>query len=168
MYIFAFPLLLAAFVGCDNSDPTDDGPIAPGIQPVSPDAELTAFFKEYLPKSSYSVPLPDFNFGDVDHYDTVCLVINSDDEFRTIAPFATKLPSIEFDKYTLIIGQHPMGDPGYSLEKQGMDAEPDKMKLSLVYKSMEGSTPAMEVTFYYWGLYPKLPQKPVTVNIISN
>jgi hypothetical protein len=167
----ALLLIGGGFVACDESkvtraeDPQEEPPKDP--QAPVPSEEIAAFFDKYLPKSSYSVSLPEFNFGNEDQDDTVCLLINSDEEFKTVAPFSAKLPSIAFDKYTLIIGQHPMGDPGYSLEKQGVDVGSEKITLSLTYKNMGGASPTVITTFYYWGLYPKLPQKPVAVNVIT-
>ena len=174
MYTFGILALMMVGTACNNSDNGDPqgNEFPDGIQPVvladELGDELTAFFKEYLPESSSSVPPIEFNFGEnIDQHITVCLLINSMDEFKAIAPPVAELPSIDFEKYTLIIGQHELGNPGYRLEKQSMDTEPDEMKLSLLYQSLGGGNSATMTTFYYWGLYPKLPQKPVIVNVIK-
>ena len=88
------------------------------------------------------------------------------EEFEAVAPPSVVLPVIDFEKYTLIIGQHLLGDPGYSFEKQVVDTESDKMTLNLVYKQLKGGTPAIMTIFYFWGLYDKLPEKTLTVNKI--
>lgn len=124
------------------------------------------FFKTYLPSSSSSHPEPEFNFSEIDDRDIECFVINSMEEFEAVAPPSVELPVIDFDKYTLIIGQHWMGHPGYSFEKQAVDTESDKMTLNLVYKQLKGGTPAIMTIFYFWGLYDKLPEKTLTVNKI--
>ena len=72
----------------------------------------------------------------------------------------------EESEYIVIIGQHWMGHPGYSFEKQAVDTESDKMTLNLVYKQLKGGTPAIMTIFYFWGLYDKLPEKTLTVNKI--
>ena len=134
--------------------------------PVTASADVSAFFKTYLPSSSSSHPEPEFNFSEIDDRDIECFVINSMEEFEAVAPPSVELPVIDFDKYTLIIGQHWMGHPGYSFEKQVVDTESDKMTLNLVYKQLKGGTPAIMTIFYFWGLYDKLPEKTLTVNKI--
>lgn len=156
----ALLMLGGGFVACDDSEE----PEAIGTPPVTAPADVSAFFKTYLPPSSYSHSEPAFGFSEIDYQDTECFVINSLEEFKAVAPPSVELPGIDFDKYTLIIGQHWMGDPGYSFEKQAVDTESDKMTLNLVYKRMEGAHPAIVTTFYFWGLYTKLPEKTLTVN----
>ncbi len=157
--------LCAGFVGCN--EPKSPGQSENDMLPVSvlelPD-DVSAFFEKYLPVSNYSRPPVEFSFGD-NAGQTVCLMINSTDEFEAVAPPSAELPTINFEKYTLIIGCHEMGDPGYRLEQQSADVESDVMKLNLTYRPLEGGSPGIIVTFYYWGLYPKLPQKPITVNV---
>lgn len=70
-------------------------------------------------------------------------------------------------KYTLIIGQHLLGDPGYSFEKQAVDTDTEsgKMTLNLVYSRMGGASPTVITTFYVWGLYSKLPGSAIDVKI---
>jgi hypothetical protein len=179
--------LCAAVTAC-NDEPNDPGqkegsrgneqpeeqkeePTGVGIAPVAASEipeEVAAFFEKYLPPSDYSRPPHEFNFGDVDDSGAVCLIINSTDEFRAIAPPSAELPPVNFEKYTLVIGQHPMGDPGYRLKEQGVDVKADPMTLTLIYDQLEGGTPAIMTSSYYWGLYPKLPLMPVSVNIKMN
>ena len=139
-------LLLGGFVACNDSEESE----YIGTPPVTASADVSAFFKTYLPSSSSSHPEPEFNFS----------------EIEAVAPPSVELPVIDFDKYTLIIGQHWMGHPGYSFEKQAVDTESDKMTLNLVYKQLKGGTPAIMTIFYFWGLYDKLPEKTLTVNKI--
>ena len=155
-------LLLGGFVACNDSEESE----YIGTPPVTASADVSAFFKTYLPSSSSSHPEPEFNFSEIDDRDIECFVINSMEEFEAVAPPSVELPVIDFDKYTLIIGQHWMGHPGYSFEKQAVDTESDKMTLNLVYKQLKGCTPAIMTIFYFWGLYDKLPEKTLTVNKI--
>ena len=155
-------LLLGGFVACNDSEESE----YIGTPPVTASADVSAFFKTYLPSSSSSHPEPEFNFSEIDDRDIECFVINSMEEFEAVAPPSVELPVIDFDKYTLIIGQHWMGHPGYSFEKQVVDTESDKMTLNLVYKQLKGGTPAIMTIFYFWGLYDKLPEKTLTVNKI--
>jgi hypothetical protein len=135
-------------------------------RPVSviPD-DVTAFFEKYLPRVNYSRPSHEFSLGEIDRYGAACLAIDSVEEFRAAAPPSAELPTVDFEAYTLIIGQHPLGSPGYSLKGQGVDIEPEIMTLRLAYSYWGGVNPAVETIFSFWGLYPKLPHKPVIIDI---
>ena len=95
-------LLLGGFVACNDSEESE----YIGTPPVTASADVSAFFKTYLPSSSSSHPEPEFNFSEIDDRDIECFVINSMEEFEAVAPPSVELPVIDFDKYTLIIG-HP-------------------------------------------------------------
>ena len=156
-------LLLGGFVACNDSEESE----YIGTPPVTAPAEVSAFFKMYLPPSSGSHPEPEFNFSEIDDRDIECFVINSMEEFEAVAPPSVVLPVIDFEKYTLIIGQHLLGDPGYSFEKQAVDTDTEsgKMTLNLVYSRMGGASPTVITTFYVWGLYSKLPGSAIDVKI---
>ena len=108
-----------------------------------------------------------FNFSEIDFGETECFLINSTEEFEAVAPPSVVLPVIDFEKYTLIIGQHLLGDPGYSFGKQAVDTDTEsgKMTLNLVYSRMGGASPTVITTFYVWGLYSKLPGSAIDVKI---
>ncbi len=169
--------LCAGFGGCSQSgeqeQKEDEVPAVIGTTPVPNEdipSDVAAFFKEHLPSTDRSLLSPvEFSFGDIVDNEglprLVCLTINDMDEFEAIAPPDVELPDIDFGAYTLIIGQHRMGDPGYILEKQGIDTTSDVMTLNLVYKHLQGGSAQIITTFYYWGLYSKLPQKTINVEI---
>lgn len=77
-----------------------------GVLPVSPSDEVEAFFKTYLPSHSGSY---DIGFGLGEEME--CIVINSISELEGIAPNDAELPSIDFDRHTLIIGRMVKGSP---------------------------------------------------------
>ena len=155
-------LLGGNLVACDDSKE----PEVVGTPPVAASEEVTAIITTHLPERSYNCSEVKFNFSEIDFGETECFLINSTEEFEAVAPPSVVLPVIDFEKYTLIIGQHLLGDPGYSFEKQVVDTESDKMTLNLVYKQLKGGTPAIMTIFYFWGLYDKLPEKTLTVNKI--
>ncbi|MGN1233612.1 MAG: hypothetical protein ACI4UJ_09250 [Candidatus Cryptobacteroides sp.] len=136
--------VLGLFVSCNGINPIDDT----GISPVSASEDVEFFFESYLP--SYSFSDIGFNFGD----ETECFVINDAVYFKAVAPESVTLPEIDFEKYTLIVGQVVMGNPGYSFVSQSIH----KGTLKVVYKSLGGSSPATMTHFYFWGLYDKLPE----------
>ena len=129
----------AGFAGCSDSD---EAPTAAGTPPVAPSQEITDFFEAHL--SGYS---SDFNFSHIDCYETECFLINTVDGLREIVPEPIELPDIDFAKYSLIVGQYVFEEPSYSLES--------------------GAAPAVIAPYYFWGLYDKLPEYEVNVNITT-
>ena len=156
-------LLGGNLVACDDSKE----PEVVGTPPVAASEEVTAFFTTHLPESSYNCSEVKFNFSEIDFGETECFLINSTEEFEAVAPPSVVLPVIDFEQYTLIIGQHLLGDPGYSFEKQAVDTDTEsgKMTLNLVYSRMGGASPTVITTFYVWGLYSKLPGSAIDVKI---
>ena len=145
-------LFLGLFASCKGIEPTGDA----GILPVSAPEDVESFFESYLPPSDYSHPNTNFNFGE----ETECFVINDVDHFKAVAPESVTLPEIDFDKYTLIIGQVVMGNPGYRFVSQSIHAD----TLKVVYKNLGGASPARMTSYYFWGLYDKL-QKDVYIEV---
>ena len=156
-------LLGGNLVACDDSKE----PEVVGTPPVAASEEVTAFFTTHLPESSYNCSEVKFNFSEIDFGETECFLINSTEEFEAVAPPSVVLPVIDVEKYTLIIGQQLLGDPGYSFEKQAVDTDTEsgKMTLNLVYSRMGGASPTVITTFYVWGLYSKLPGSAIDVKI---
>ena len=159
--ILAAALLLsgAGFAGCSESD---EQPTAAGTPPVTPSRDVSDFFDAHL--SGHET---DFNFSYMDCYETECFLINSVEEFRAIAPEPIELPDIDFAKYSLIVGQHVFEEPRYSLESQAVETGTDALTLNLVYSEFRGIAPAMVAPYYFWGLYDKLPEYEVNVNITT-
>ena len=145
-------LFLGLFASCAEIKPNDDA----GIFPVSASEDVEFFFESYLPPSDYSYSNTSFNFGE----ETECFVINDMDDFKAVAPESVTLPEIDFDKYTLIIGQVVMGNPGYRFVSQSIHTD----TLKVVYKKLGGASPAIMTYFYFWGLYDKL-QNAVNIDV---
>ena len=145
-------LFLGLFASCAEIKPNDDA----GILPVTAPEDVESFFESYLPPSDYSYSNTSFNFGE----ETECFVINDMDDFKAVAPESVTLPEIDFNKYTLIIGQVVMGNPGYRFVSQSIHTD----TLKVVYKNLGGGSPAMMTYFYFWGLYDKL-QNAVNIDV---
>ena len=163
--ILAAALLLsgAGFVGCSDSD---DPFMAAGTPPVTPSREVSDFFDAHLSEDQ-----TDLNFSNIEGSDdisTECFLINTVEQFREIAPEPIELPDIDFAKYSLIVGQHVFEEPRYSLESQAVETGASVLTLNLVYREMrDGVFPAVVTTYYFWGLYDKLPEYEVNVNITT-
>ena len=150
--LFYCVLFLGLFASCAEIKPNDDA----GILPVTAHEDVESFFESYLPPSDYSYSNTSFNFGE----ETECFVINDVDDFKEVAPESVTLPEIDFDKYTLIIGQVVMGSPGYRFVSQSIHTD----TLKVVYKKLGGASPATMTSFYFWGLYDKL-QNAVNIDV---
>ena len=76
------------------------------------------------------------------------------------------LPAIDFGSYSLIIGQYYLCSPVYDIVKQNLIVGPEKAELNISVKETGGFGPAVPVRMYFWGIYPKIQNKPVTVKLI--
>ena len=137
----------AGFAGCNDSD---EPPTAAGTPPVTPSREITDFFDAHL-----------------SGHETECFLINTAEELRKIVPEPIELPDIDFAKYSLIVGQHVFEEPRYSLESQAVETGTDVLTLNLVYRVLDGAAPAAIAPYYFWGIYDKLPEYEVNVNITT-
>ena len=145
-------LFLGLFASCKGIDPTGDA----GVLPVSASEDVEFFFESYLPQSDSHSNIG-FNFDE----ETKCFIINDVDDFNAVAPESVTLPEIDFDKYTLIIGQVVMGSPGYRFVSQSIHTD----TLKVVYKNLGGVSPTIMTSYYFWGLYDKLPKAVVNIDI---
>lgn len=156
-----FLLAMSVFVSCSVPDVPDDGVISP----VSAPDNVSAFFEEHLPDHSQSLGRADFKFSDREFSESECFLVNSKSEFKDVVADGVKVPDIDFKRYSLIIGQCVLGDPGYVLEKQVVYPGENDMELRLVYRTLDGVSPGVATNFYFWGLYPKLPDIPLEVEM---
>lgn len=156
-----FLLAMSVFVSCNVLDVPDDGVISP----VSAPDNVSAFFEEHLPDHSQSLGRADFKFSDREFSESECFLVNSKSEFKDVVADGVKVPDIDFKRYSLIIGQCVLGDPGYVLEKQVVYPGENDMELRLVYRTLDGVSPCVVTNFYFWGLYPKLPDMPLEVDM---
>ena len=171
-------VLFSMAVGCgllaDHSSDSIDGEensseseIGKKIEPIIPEDDVIAFFDEHLPP--YSGMTSDCFFVDIDEKENRCLMINSVEEFRkNFSCSSDMLPEIDFKSYTLIMGQYYfMPGTSYSVAKQNLIVESNKMELNLYVKVPEGSYCVLS-NMYYCGIYPKIRNKSISVNVLFN
>lgn len=158
---FLMWILSGILVSCSVADIPDDGVISP----VSAPDNVSDFFEEHLPDHSQFLSRADFKFSDREFSETECFLINSMSEFKAVAADGLEVPDIDFRKYSLIIGQCVLGDPGYALLEQTVSLQDDEMVLKLEYIKVDGFVPCVITNFYFWGLYPKLPDLPLEVDL---
>ena len=151
-----FCLLLGLSVSCNGLKESDNV----SVEPVAASDDVSRFIETYLPAVSYSESAFSFE-GNAD-----IIIINSMDEFKAAVPVSVGIPLIDFDRYTLVLGQIIKGDPGYSFERQWAQVETDQVILNVKYKQYIGATPAVVTWFGFWGIYPKFPDLPVILNMM--
>ena len=99
-----------------------------------------------------------------------CVMINSAEEFLQIdfinAPL--ELPVIDFDAYTLVIGQYVAVNSAYNLVSQGVVVETDEILMNVLIKRTQDKAFEVIDVKNFWGMYPKLPQVPISVIRIND
>ena len=155
-------VLAVVLCSCSNKEQRQEG----FINPVVPSSEVVAFFDVHLPVSDGSSPSEViFDFSELEYHSSECVLVNSKKEFRGLLTREVSLPDIDFVKYSLIIGKCALGDPGYVLEEQVIHMGSAHMELKLQYRRLDGVSPSVVTDFYYWGLYQKLPDLPLEVDL---
>lgn len=124
---------------------------------------LYNFFDKELPSMSTSGQSNNFLF---DNLSDRCYFINSYDELRSVYTGKEQLPVIDFGSYTLIVGQKCSNNMYDSFDKQTFYERDGRYILDLFFSS--DIVYPMIVYYNYWGLYPKLDKKEITVNTILN
>ena len=134
------------------------------ISSVLADESINAFFEKYLP--SLSGAEPECFFAGINEKENKCVIINSMDELKKhFLCSSNLLPAIDFNSYTLIIGQYyHMPSFGYHVVEQYLMRGVTNLELNI---NVEGPEYGLGVltTLYYWGIYPKVQNKTINVNI---
>ncbi len=170
-YIF---ILLAAltFGACSEDEKADDGSILP-VKKIS--KEVTNFFASEIGEAGqreYFFPPrritdDDFPVGGPLQKDTsdTCCIVNSMEELAQIYKGSKNLPQIDFTSQTLIVGKVTMPDDPFYVKGQSITETESALIHNLRVKDSENSW-CQVYQMRYWGLYPKLPNKPIVVNVI--
>lgn len=118
------------------------------------------FFNGQLPIGTRSVNF--FVGSDKDE----CYVINSLQELKSIYCGEKELPELDFDNYTLVIGQRVMPTVFYPVQKQELEFSNHQCELKLHVPNFikENTT---NVPFYYWAIYPKFNTEGISVKFIK-
>lgn len=157
--------LLSACSSDENSDVHDS------IKQIEIDSSTRDFLNKELPVSSYN----HWSYGFFQELSTdTCFIINSNEELRRIYDESvSKLPelAIDFKRNTLVVGQHRIYERftlPMKLEWQIMYEKADNYTLQVYYQKGNNNVDlGIPKLAYYWGVYPKLKDKKVVVNIIG-
>ena len=171
--VFIFSVLIATAYLCACSSDDDSIP-----QINLTDGEIVDFFNSELQEmhsdDNYFISKSFFYtiIDSVDHdgmaiMENMVYVINSQQELADIYIGKKKLPTIDFDKCTLIIGQQIMPGRGFYVVKKELLACDNGLILNLYTKNDHELIPCASQNLYFWGLYPKQSQKTIAVNAIK-
>ena len=181
LFILGVLLSLGMFCACSKSDETTDvlegqqstkigekfkiGEELYVISAISMDNSTQTFFKEKLQNNYYHDIRDFFSIGE-----NMCYRIDSKEEFAAIYTGTDELPEIDFSKYTLLLGSKIYDDPDTDVEncKQVLTESEDGYNLNLYSRHRDGEWTSLciNLQIFYYGLYPKLEDKDITVNLI--
>ncbi len=156
----------AGFMACN--EPVGQGQNEEGteIQPV-PVSELSdevaAFFNT---GDMEMIVLSFFNDGKLLPGRDGCVMINSVDELPETDDLGNTIeyPAIDFESYTLIMGLSFHGDTAWIITQQSIVVGQEEITMYIQAdrpEGMHGATIPSIIPF--WGLYPKLPNLPISV-----
>ena len=107
-------------------------------------------------------------FTDVARDTEICYVVNDNKDFQHLYKGKFTPPTIDFSKYTLVIGKVRMSESFFYVAKQEVEVKGNNSATINIYVapvSEDGSWPSFS-TLYFYGLYPKLPVKTIKINKI--
>jgi len=138
------------------------------VEPIQPSEELMDFFETAWIRGYDTFLVTSLSNCFQVAQDTH-VIINSMDEFRSIYKHSCVpelLPTIDFESYTLIVGHCLVPASAYYLVVQNLINKPETLELNLWIDEIEGiiSWPVLS-SIFYWRIYPKLPNKPLNVNV---
>lgn len=159
-------LLLVAiwvFAACTKTDSFEaifDGSVTDAVAPIEPLAPNLVNEKA-IAEVVYSYGAPAYGpLWDCSEADNWVIVINE------YSDKLSKLPEIDFDKYSLVVGRYWMTGMGYTLLDQR--AVVDKTVINLYIKTHAWVVADALTMDYFAAIYPKLPDLPVSLTNIKS
>ena len=159
-YVLIIGVIVAATWLCAcSSDDDDFNPNA--IQPISlKEGDVVDFFNSVFPGSFFI----DNQYEDLGNH---VYVINSRQELDDVYFGEKELPAIDFDKYTLVIGQLLMPYPGFYFVKKELEPSENGLQLTIYVRNDGEILSAVLKHLYFWEIYPKQSQKTISVNVLK-
>lgn len=155
-------LLMIITAGCSKDNEIDTNLSEPyyPIQEGNIYAAINDFFKFNYPQGDEYKCF----FGESDK--SQCLLFNKKEDIDIHFSGNASFPDIDFDNYTLIVGQEIMPEAFHSVLHQKLYYVEDKLKLYVYVPQIEGGY-AMIQHLFYWGLFPKMHSSNISVKIIK-
>ena len=162
LFILLSFLLTIISAGCGNDNEIDTNltELYYPIQEGKIYAGINDFFKLNYPQGDEYKCF----FGESEK--SQCLLFNKKEDIDIHFSGDASFPDIDFDNYTLIVGQEIMQEAFYSVLHQELYYEEGKLKLYVYVPQLEGGY-AMIQHLFYWGLFPKMRSSNISVKIIK-
>lgn len=160
------------FTACNNSDEIngneggrqvlvpEDGTVLSPVNDIEGYDSISLFFNSELPIGTNSGTF----FANSDQNE--CFVINNPQELRNIYIGDNEIPEMDFDHYTLVIGQRIEPDLYYPVQSQELQFLDNKCQMKIHIPNIEGLY-SVNHHFYYWALYPKFKTEDISVSVIK-
>lgn len=134
--------------------------------PVSDvDEKIKSFFEIELPTTNRSTGFFTSEKLNAD----VAYVINDESELSGLYTGTLIIPSIDFDRFTLVVGKARMPVSFYYVTKQDISVFGSSAIVNLYASLMSDSGYYTALsTLYFWGIYPKFHVEHITVNKIED
>ncbi len=156
--------LCVGFVACNEPKDSEQNEEGTEIQPVSV-SEVNAELATFLDDNDGMIMGSLFDEGKLITGKDSCVMINSEDELPgTDYIDNTEYPAIDFDAYTLVIGGCFKGDTAWNIAQQSIVVGPKEITMYIQAERPEDMGGfAIPSIIPFWGLYPKLPNLPISV-----
>lgn len=164
-FILGMLLSLGMFSACSSSDDIDNDSSDDFVEltPVDEGDAFAAISDFFQSNQYHGTEYRNFFEGSDE---SQCLVINSTDELLSKYTGIDTFPEIDFNKYTLIVGQEMMPESYYIILRQELVLKGYELILKVYVPELEGGYTAIQHLFY-WGLYPKIHSSKISVQIIK-
>ena len=122
--------------------------------------DLSRFFASQMPIGARSNSF--FVNSDQDEFSA----INSLTELKGVYKGTEEIPHIDFEHYTLVLGQTVKPGACYPVLRQNLEFLNNSCQQNLYVPNLEGRY-TMSAPIYYWALYPKFRTEGIITNIIK-
>lgn len=192
VYLLGTLLLTAALAACSSSDLYDDPPEQPeshqmeekgenendgsgengevGVVPHNKlSNEFLTFMNEEFPDDINFVHSKNFFGGS---YADSCIIINTSKEFEEAYHGKSSVPSLNFNDYTLVIGQvYNQGNLFQSISKNVLNKKTNgSYTMDIHVSAISGdniTVTNIETNLYFWSIYSKFESQLIKMNIIK-
>ena len=175
LFILGMLLSLGMFWACSNSDEIENessndlGDLIP-VEEGDDFAAISDFFKtEFgLEGFAYEDKMPFDLKNNLSNEENPCFVINNEEDFQDAYTGDLNLPTIDFSKYTLIIGKIFLS-AGTFIDNMSI-RQTNPAKATLFISCIIDTTPGTAYLgiihwYYYWKLFPKFDASEINVKI---
>lgn len=178
-FILFFSILITAICVCACSSDDDSDSFESNLPIGLTDEAITDFFNSELPELHHSYDryrnTESFFYEIIDSVtsdgmaikENMVYVINCQQELADVYQGKRELPAIDFDKYTLIIGQQIMPGLGFYVVKKELLTGDNGLILTLYARNDNEIISCALQNLYFWRIYPKLSQNTISVNVIE-